>query len=227
MNTPTGLINQKIEIYSDQDVANDSGGVDPVLALYWATSAKVEQLSAGREIQANQEFIKPTIRFTVRDRIDKNVLPDMQVKYRNSMFIITSAIPDLVYNQELVIVAVSISTPTRVYNATNFIQWAYSDTDYYGNEQDIPFQFAKIVPNGSTSLVLPFIFGSTGKRLYVKVPEAFMEFDHYYIDELDYGDIPNVRWYPVVNKNGFNYYQSKAKIYLTNSSNTITFTKNV
>lgn len=109
----SGLINQKIEIYSFVDTDDGLGGSYPVETLYWNTSAEVKVMKSARNLQANQEQLKPAMMFTVRFRDDKFVTVDMQIKYRGEYFTIQSAEPDYVYKDKLVIIAKAIQLPLR------------------------------------------------------------------------------------------------------------------
>lgn len=109
----SGELNQKIEIYLSKDIDDGSAGTIPGLELYWSTSAKVEQLRSRRDLQANQEVLKPMTMFTVRDRNDKNIYPDMQLKYRGQYYTINRSEPDFTYVEYLVITAHANANPER------------------------------------------------------------------------------------------------------------------
>lgn len=121
MRTPPGLINQKIEIYRDEDIQDGSGGTIPNSVLYWSTSAQVRTISARRDLAQAQEQLKPAFEFIISDRIDKTVRPNMLIKYRDGWFTITNCEPDYTYQQMLRITAISsdqlrrgTETPTMV-----------------------------------------------------------------------------------------------------------------
>lgn len=109
----TGLLNQKIEIFKYNDVDNGSGGVEPVEVLYWSTNAEITQLRSSRNLEANQERLKPVVKFKVRYRNDKFVIEDMIIKWRGENFRVNQAEPDFVYKEYLVITAISTTLPTR------------------------------------------------------------------------------------------------------------------
>lgn len=108
-----GLLNQKIEILSFSDTDDGAGGSVPVSEVYWSTTAEVKQLKASRQLQSNQETLKPSFSFTVRYRDDRFLNVDMQVKWRNQLFAIQSAEPDFVYLDKLVIIGMAIELPQR------------------------------------------------------------------------------------------------------------------
>lgn len=108
-----GLLNQKIEIISFEDIDDGAAGSIPVPEVYWSTTAEVKQLKSSRQLQANQETLKPSFSFTVRYRDDKFLNVDMQVKWRNHLFAIQSAEPDFVYRDKLVIIGMAIELPQR------------------------------------------------------------------------------------------------------------------
>lgn len=113
MKAASGLLNQNIEILSFSDQSDAAGGSIPVSSVYWSTTAEVKQLKASRQLQANQETLKPSFSFTVRHRDDKFLNVDMQVKWRNQLFAIQSAEPDFVYRDKLVIIGMAIELPQR------------------------------------------------------------------------------------------------------------------
>lgn len=108
-----GLLNQKIEIFKYEDASDQSGGVYPVEASYWITTAKVIQLKASRSLEANQERLKPVFKFEVRYRDDKFVIEDMIVKWRGQRFRVNIAEPDYVYLEKLIITAIAEKLPQR------------------------------------------------------------------------------------------------------------------
>lgn len=151
MKIASSLINQRIEIYRDEDIPNSSGGMIPNTVLYWATNARVEQLSRSRDTGQDSEIYKPSYRFTINDRIDKTVLPNMLIKYRDAWFTITDYQPSLVYNEQAVINAVSSSTLNRRIPALNNIgYWWLSD------EGDAPLTASEIITKN------PFTFSDGG-----------------------------------------------------------------
>jgi len=108
-----GLLNQKIVIYRYEDVPNDSGGTDPQEVEYWATSAEVKFLRASKTLEANQEKLKPVATFKVRYRNDKEVIPDMILKWRNEVFTVVDVEIDYVYKQQITIKGIANATPIR------------------------------------------------------------------------------------------------------------------
>lgn len=109
--TYSGAINQKIEILSFEDVNDGSGGTIPQSLVYWATNAEVRPLRSARGLQANSEELKPAFEFTVRFRDDKNIDVDMQLRWRNELFVIQSAEIDYVYKRSIKIVATALQLP--------------------------------------------------------------------------------------------------------------------
>jgi len=113
MKLNSGELNQRIDIYQNADTDNGSGGSIPGEVVYWATSAQVKPLRSLRTVQANQEELKPSFSFTVRNRNDKFVAEDMFLKWRGQVFTITSAEVDFVYKEWLTIIAKSVQLPQR------------------------------------------------------------------------------------------------------------------
>jgi len=81
--------------------------------LYWATSANVRSLKAGRNLEANQERLKSVFDFEVRYRDDKFVIADMQIEWRGQVFTINQAEPDYVYKEKLIIRAIANDPPSQ------------------------------------------------------------------------------------------------------------------
>lgn len=106
----SGLINQRIEIYSNSVNRNSWGGTDPGNTLYWSTNAEVKQLQSRRESEANQSPMKMVFSFKVRYRRDKNIQNDMLLYWRGSWFIIQGYTPDLIYNDYVKFDAVASNT---------------------------------------------------------------------------------------------------------------------
>ena len=113
MKQVAGLINQSISIYKYIDVANDSGGTDPMEVVYWSTSAEVKMLKASRNLESNQEKLKPVAIFKVRYRNDKFLIADMNIKWRGEIFTIIDCEIDYVYKDYLIIRATSGKAPVR------------------------------------------------------------------------------------------------------------------
>jgi len=109
----SGFLNQRIEIFKYEDVSDGAGGVTPQEVLYWSTSAEVRQLKASRNLEANQERLKPVVKFKVRYRDDKFVVEDMIIKWRGEVFRVNQATPDYVYKEYLEILAIATTLPTR------------------------------------------------------------------------------------------------------------------
>jgi len=109
----SGFLNQRIEIFKYEDVSDGAGGVTPQEVLYWSTSAEVRQLKASRNLEANQERLKPVVKFKVRYRDDKFVVEDMIIKWRGEVFRVNQAIPDFIYKEFLEILAIATTLPTR------------------------------------------------------------------------------------------------------------------
>lgn len=108
-----GLLNQKIEIYKYEDISDGAGGSNPVELLYWSTSAQIEYLQSSRNLEANQERLKPVVDFKVRYRDDKFVIEDMIIKWRGQDFRVNQAQPDFVNKEYLIIRAISNELPQR------------------------------------------------------------------------------------------------------------------
>ena len=114
----SGELNQKIALYSFVDVPDGAGGIEPMAVLYWSTNAKVEFLRSISNLQANQEKLKPVIKFTFRDRQDKDISQELMVKYRDGWFTISTAIVDFPYVEAVQITAVSADIPKRIEETT-------------------------------------------------------------------------------------------------------------
>lgn len=227
MKLSSGLQNQKIEIYSDQDVKNESGGVEPNTVLYWATAANVYQSTANRSIDVGVENLKPTIRFNVRDRQDKNVQPDMLVKWRGAWFTIIECRPDFVYVERMTIYAAATTLPQRTPPVALIAEYGYSDTDYYNNESNIPFQFEKNITGGSTELIIPFGILASGKYHYVRIPTGQPVFTKYHINNDNNGNIPSIVYRAKLTLNGHDYYLSRSPIFLNTGETDTKFTADV
>lgn len=93
----SGLINQKIEIYSNAAIPDGYGGTNPDNELYWSTNATVKILRSSRTQEANQSPMKQVCSFEVRYRNDKQIANDMLLKWRGSWFVIQGYNPDVVY----------------------------------------------------------------------------------------------------------------------------------
>lgn len=113
MKVNTGSLNQKIEIYKQENQPDESGGTYPQDVLYWETSAAVNQVKAGRTLQALQELLKPAVSFTVRYRKDKFVTPDMRIKWRGEYFTIITAEVDFVTKETITIIGRAAELPER------------------------------------------------------------------------------------------------------------------
>ena len=220
MKTPSGLINQKIEIYSDQDTPNSSGGVNPNSALYWATTAKTKPVTVRRQDQMGVTIFEAAMQFEVRDRIDKNVLENMLLKYRDAWYTIVSAIPDYVYNEMLIINAVTSTPPLRSIPQSGLIKWGFLPIDYFGDEESIPdLPFSLNFDFGSQSISLEFTEASSGNYLAVQFPEGWTpDYNQWFLDVNNNGDIPGFNWHPKQN----NYLLSKEIFYLNEGNTTIT-----
>ena len=107
MNLSSGLLNQRVTIYSSNVIILASGGVDPNNAPYWSTVAEVRQLRSSRNAQANQEVLKQVFQFKIRYRRDKNIANNMMLYWRGSWFIISGYTPDVVYNDYVIFDAIA------------------------------------------------------------------------------------------------------------------------
>jgi hypothetical protein len=226
MRTPSGLINQRIEIYSDQDIKDGSGGVIPNSVVYWATTAHVRPIAARRDLGQAQEIFQPAFTFEISDRNDKTVKPNMLIKYRGAWLTITNCVPDYPYVQKLTITAITSDPIVRTISSVLTIRYGYSDTDYIGDEENIPFQFDMQVASMFSSLTIPFPLAASGKYLFFEVPSGQTVFDHYFINETNEGEIPSFRWYDMNAVNGNDYYLSRTPIILDEETNNIIFTRN-
>lgn len=226
MRTATGIINQYIEIYSDQDYDNNSGGVIPNTASYWSTVAEVKQISAKRSTSQFQEIFQTVCTFTVSDRNDKNVRANMLLKWKNTIFTITEALPDFVYQQMLVITAATSEHITRTENTENIVEWFYADQDYHNDEGSIPdFQFSSTLILPVTSIQMDLTDASDGKYIGFRVPVGFEPtFTEWSIDETNSGTIPGFNWYAKATKNDHDYYLSRTLFFLNTGDTTLTVT---
>lgn len=224
MKLSSGELNQRIEIYSDQDIKNTSGGVDPNSAVYWVTSAKAEMLSGGKSLQANQDVLKPTVQFTIRDRADKTIVKDMLIKWRGKFFNIISAVPDYVYLEALVITAGTKDLPQRLENPDAVMEWFYADQDYHNDELSIPeFQFSSTLILPVTSVQMDLTMASSGNYIGFRVPTGFdPTFTEFEIDEVNTGSIPGFNWYGKVTAGEHDYYLSRTPIYLNEETTILT-----
>lgn len=106
--TPSGYINQNIKIYQADNIGDSYGGSTGASeALYWSTSASVEQLKARKQLESQQERLKPMWRFKVRYRDDKILTHDMSVVWRGIRFAIQDVEIDYVYKQFISFTAVA------------------------------------------------------------------------------------------------------------------------
>jgi SPP1 family predicted phage head-tail adaptor len=226
MRTASGLLNQRIEIYSDQDYPDGSGGMTPNTVAYWITSANVKPISWRRDLSQGQEILKPAFTFEISDRNDKTVRANMLIKYRGAWFTITNVVPDYVYVQKLIITAITSDVIVRDVPSDILIEYGWSDVDYRGNESDFPFQLEMIETTGLESLTVPFPLIASGSYLAFRIPTGQTMFNHYYIDETNEGDIPSFRWYDVVESGGYDYYLTRSPIILDQTINNIIFTRN-
>lgn len=227
MKLSSGLQNQRIEIYSDQDVKNESGGVEPNTVLYWSTAANVYQLTANRSIDVGVENLKPTIRFNVRDRQDKNVQSDMLVKWRGTWFTIIECRPDFVYVERMTIYATATTLPQRTPPIELIAEYGYSDVNYYQNEANIPFEFSKTITGGANELIIPFGILASGKYQYARIPEGQPVYNSYYINQDNYGNIPSILYRAKLTLNGYDYYLSRSPIFLNAGETDTKFTADV
>lgn len=99
MKLHSGLLNQKIGIYNQVNIDYGYGGAISEDVLYWQTSASVEPIRSQRSIQANQEVLKPSYMFTLRNRNDKFLTSGMTVLWRGERWTIVSAEVDFVYKE--------------------------------------------------------------------------------------------------------------------------------
>lgn len=109
----SGELNQRIQIFANADTLNEYGEPVPGLELYWDTSAKVQPVRSARNLQANQEVLKPVYSFTIRNREDKFIVADMVLEWRGEQLVIMSAEVDYSYKEYLTIIAKSEQLPKR------------------------------------------------------------------------------------------------------------------
>lgn len=109
----TGDLNQRIEIFTQENVSNSSGGTYPVDVLYWETNAAINQIKAARTLQALQDILTPSVSFTIRYRKDKFVTPDMRIKWRGEYFTVITAEVDFVFKEYLTIIGKAAELPGR------------------------------------------------------------------------------------------------------------------
>lgn len=132
----SGLINQKIEIFTKDAVADGYGGTTPKNISYWQTRAQVVPLKSARTLQANQEVLKDGFSFFLRYRSDKSIQEGMMIQYRGSWLTIISAVEDYVYKTYVKIVGVWVDRPEAIaLDETNllFDQAGNLITDYQDN----------------------------------------------------------------------------------------------
>jgi SPP1 family predicted phage head-tail adaptor len=110
---PAGFRNQRITLYAYNDIEDEAGGVKPVKEVYWCTKADVEILPAPKRIQAEDQDLRPHVKFYIRYRLDKTISDDMVVEWRGEMFTIRSVKIDFVYKRQNEIVAKGATLPKR------------------------------------------------------------------------------------------------------------------
>jgi head-tail adaptor len=110
----SGLLNQRIEIYTNTITRRADGGTEPNNELYWATNAKVKQLRSSRNQEANQVQMSQIFSFEIRYRRDKNIQNDMLLYWRGTWLIIQGYMPDVVYNDWVKFDAVANNTGNLV-----------------------------------------------------------------------------------------------------------------
>lgn len=104
----TAKKNQLISFYRNGPISDGYGGTYNGPILYWEnTSASAYQLKSSRRLEANQDKLISGFEFRVRMRIDKDVLVDDIIEYRGKGYVIHSSIPDDIYKEDLVIIAMS------------------------------------------------------------------------------------------------------------------------
>lgn len=104
----TAKKNQLISFYRNGAIPDGYGGTINGPVVYWEqTSSAVFPLRSSRRLEANQDKLIDGFEFRIRMRIDKDVLVDDIIRYRNQGFVIHSCIPDYIYKEDLVIIAMS------------------------------------------------------------------------------------------------------------------------
>ena len=122
----SGAINQRIQIYLISSTDDGYGGSFPNRSVYWETNADVEQKTVRRVDEGSQIHFDPIWKFKIRYRNDKNILNDMLVNWRGSWFVIQNYIPDVVYQQYMVLTAKAYDVGDLVAGTTENLGFDYS-----------------------------------------------------------------------------------------------------
>ena len=187
----TGYMNQRIEIFANANTNDGYGGSIPNIEPYWSTNAEVRQLSSSRNLEANQDELKPVWKFRVRYRNDKNLLDDMIVKWRGSNFIIQGYSPDVVYKEYMEFKAI----PFRLEDLVQGSQTAITQYGWFDTKPDvntIVFSNNKTVASGLPDLSIDFGEAAQGKYLAFSQPSTEQLFTTWTNNlTFNYGQIPD------------------------------------
>lgn len=189
----TGFINQRIEIFSNNNSSDGYGGSIPGLSAdpYWSTNAEVKQLSSSRTLEANQDELMPVFVFRIRYRDDKNIIDDMIVKWRGSDFVIQGYKPDVVYKEY-------VEFRAKPFRIGDLVQGSQSTTVKYGwfdTEQDpntVIFQSSKVFPSGQNTLSIDFSAQAQNKYIGFSQPITELTYTKWVNNStFNYGEIPD------------------------------------
>jgi len=102
----SGYLNQKIDIWAQDNIPSEFGGSFPNSEVYWSTSAKVSHAKSFRRNEGGVSDVELYYTFQVRYRNDKNIQNDMILKWRGCWFVIFGYNPDVVYQEYVLFNAV-------------------------------------------------------------------------------------------------------------------------
>lgn len=95
MDVRTGLLKERVDIYTDGDIETPFGGTITGDVLYWSTWANVDPLSSSKTLLGNKETLSNGYIVTVRYRADKDVNRALKIQYRGRWLHLTSLTNDL------------------------------------------------------------------------------------------------------------------------------------
>ena len=201
----TGLINQRIEIYSIASTDDGHGGSIPEREVYWETNAEVDQKSVRRQDEGSNIHFDPIWKFKIRYRNDKNVVKDMLIKWRDSWFVVDTYFPDVVYQEYMIVSAMDFDVGNLVAGSVvNFsVRWGYSLTPI--NPLAPVFQFSKELVRGETNLLLDFtdVIKSSTYYLVVDYPISQQNKEVWINDIIfNHGTISDSVFYPQYRNDG-------------------------
>lgn len=111
--------------------------------------------------------------------------------------------------------------PKFIANGLSKIRYGYTLTNPFGNELTLTPQFeSKGLGNNIT---FDFTEYSNGNYLFIIVPKDHENFNYWYNNTFNFGEIPDYVW-RVVSIGDFDYYMTRNKQYITSSEPKITFT---